>query len=219
MSSATTIDFPVAEVFGTAWNRLTAHLIPFVLATLVMAVAIFACAAITTGVVSFMGLILGETLASLVGNLLYIALISLSTGPLSVGLFSMARRASLGQSVSWSDVFSGFDYFQTAVVASLIYSILVALGGLLCVLPGIIVAYLYWLTWIRILDGERRPWQAMESGRRIVMDNLVSWLILFLLLFMVNFAGGLACFVGLLVTVPFSALVITDAYARQLNRV
>ena len=54
--------------------------------------------------------------------------------------------------------------------------------------------------------------------RRMVMDNLVSWLILYLLLFVINGLGMIPCFLGLFVTVPFSALVLTDAHARQLNR-
>jgi hypothetical protein len=219
MSSATTVDFPVAEVFDKAWGRLLENIGAFVPAMLVIAAVSFG--AYVTGLL--VGLVMGAILGDLMGgNLAYLVNFLLNAalgGPLMLGLFSMARRVSIGQSVAWNDVFSGFDHFQTAAMASGLYSLMVAIGILLCVLPGLVVSFLYCLTWIRLMEGESGAWQAMESGRRMVMDNLVSWLILYPLLFVINGLGMIPCFLGLFITVPFTALVLTDAHARQINRV
>ncbi len=218
MSSATTVDFPVAEVFGKAWGRLLENIGAFLPAMLVTAGVTFAGLALAWVASTILQMLLGSFLAGLLDGLITSIVIAALTGPLHLGLFAMARRVSEGQSVVWSDVFPSAESVKPAVLASMLYSVMVFLGTMLCVLPGIIFSFLYCLTWVRLLEGERGTWQALESGRRMVMDNLVSWLILYLLLFFINGLGMIPCFLGLFVTVPFSALVLTDAHARQLNR-
>jgi uncharacterized membrane protein len=102
------------------------------------------------------------------------------------------------------------------IVFTLLYAVLVALGIVLCIVPGIIMIFLLQLGQYYVLDKGLGPIQAMKASTRAVMANLGPALLLTLISLLVLLIGGL--FFGLLtlVTLPFSCLFTAHLY-RQFN--
>ncbi len=184
------VQFEIGQVLGRSWEIFKANLGPLLGGFLVMFVIIGASSAV------------------------YIGPIILS-GPMTLGFYKMARTAVNGQSVEFSDLFSGFQKFLPAFLAYLIIAIFTSIGMIFCILPGILVSLVYMPTYLFILDDNLDFWNAMEASRKMVMNNFGQWLLLLVVLFALNLVGMLACCVGFVVTAPVSILAITLAYDME----
>jgi uncharacterized membrane protein len=136
-------------------------------------------------------------------------------GPLTLGLFKMARMAVRGEPIEFSELFSGFQRFLDAFLANLLISIFTMVGAIFCVIPGLLIGIAYMSTYLFMLDDKLPFWESMEASRKMVMKNPLQWLLLWLALCLFNILGTLACCVGLIVTGPVSILVITLAYDAE----
>ena len=132
--------------------------------------------------------------------------------PLYAGFIIVVFMLFKGQEVRFSDFFKGFNYFLPLVLASLVMSILIALGTILLILPGIYLMVSYMFVSLLIVDYHMEFWQAMETSRQIVTKNWFSLFVFFLVLFVVNLLGALALGIGLLVTAPLSVCSVCVAY-------
>jgi uncharacterized membrane protein len=74
--------------------------------------------------------------------------------PLVVGFIRFNAKCVRGQPATLGDCFSGFDLFGTSVLTYILMVLLVLVGTLLCILPGIYLAISYIFAWN--LMAERR---------------------------------------------------------------
>ena len=63
----------------------------------------------------------------------------LLSGPMVVGYMKMIKIEDEGGKSEIADVFKGFDNFVPALLAVLVGSIIVSIGYMLCVLPGMLL--------------------------------------------------------------------------------
>ena len=183
--------FAIGAMLGQAWNMFTKNVGVLLGAYVLVAVIL------------------------VVGNLItfYLASIVL-TGPFMLGLTSLGLKIVRGQPGDFNEVFSGFKRFLPAFMANLLIAIFSAIGGILCVIPGLFVVMVYTLTYYFMADKNLDFWPAMEASRKVVMAALGPWILLFLTLLGINFLGAILCGLGTLVTVPLSILVLAQAYEQ-----
>lgn len=121
-----------------------------------------------------------------VGTLIASGIFQAVTDALSVlftgGLVFMAIRKAGGNPIHWKMIFRGFQLPGKIVVATILQTILVLIGFLLLVLPGIYLMVGYAMTIPLIVDREMSPWQAMETSRKTV--HKIWWKMAFLFLIM-----------------------------------
>lgn len=137
-------------------------------------------------------------------------------GPLSVGYFKIVRDAAQGRPAQFADLFYGFQNgFLTALLVGLVSQLLITLGMVLCILPGLFLVMVYWPVYLVLLDGETDFWKAMETSRRLVMDNFVQWIWLHVIMQLILLAGMLLCCVGAFVAFPVALIMTSLAYDMQ----
>jgi uncharacterized membrane protein len=97
-------------------------------------------------------------------------------------------------------------------LAGLVSSLLISLGFLLCIIPGIYLLVAWTFALVLVADRKLDFWPAMELSRSVVT---LRWWQLFALL-LVNFllmtAGFLACIIGSFITFPITVGAIAYAY-------
>lgn len=133
-------------------------------------------------------------------------------GPLTFGYSAVSLRLIRGERVEFGDLFVGFQRFLPTFLANLLISIFFTIGTFLCVIPGLVVAVLYGITFLFMFDRNQDFWPAMESSRQTVMEGFWPWCLLWLVLLALNLAGAIVCGVGLLISIPVSALMLAQAY-------
>lgn len=142
------------------------------------------------------------------GSLLFSAV----AATLYAGYAIAAFRIMTGQELQFSDFFKGFNYFLPLFLAGLASGILVAVGLVMLILPGIYLAIGYMLATFLVIDHGMEFWQAMETSRKIITKNWFAFFVFAVVLFLVNVLGALALGVGLLVSAPVTACATAIAY-------
>ncbi len=132
--------------------------------------------------------------------------------PLFAGFFVYALKKLRGEAASFGDFFGGFQYFLQLFLLGLVSGIIILIGILLCILPGLYLGMAYMFASLLVIGSGLDFWQAMETSRRAVNANFGSVFVLVLALIGINIAGALACLLGLLVTLPLSYCAIAVAY-------
>ena len=87
-------------------------------------------------------------------------------------------------------------------LVGLVGGVLIFLGILLCIIPGLYLAIGYMFSSYLIVARNMDFWQAMETSRRAVTANLGSMVVLVLAIIGINILGVLALLLGLVVTIP-----------------
>jgi len=129
------------------------------------------------------------------------------------GLDYMFLRRIRGEEVQVGDVFAGFNLaFLNLAMAGLVKSLLMSLGLLLCILPGIYLAVGYVFALPLVIDKQMEFWTAMEVSRQVVHEQWWSMFALVIVLGLIAGAGFLLCGVGALVTIPVSSAALLYVY-------
>lgn len=77
----------------------------------------------------------------------------LIAGPLSLGLVIFFLKLSRNQNPKWDEIFKGFESFSVAFVAYLLTIVFTLLWALLLIVPGIIAAISYSMTFYILADN------------------------------------------------------------------
>ena len=147
--------------------------------------------------------------ASPVGSLISL----LTSGPLNAGSLIVAFKVLRNRETTFGDFFRGFNHYVPLVLVSLISGVLIGLGFVLLIIPGIYLAIAYTFALPLVLDKKMNFWDAMEFSRKLISKNWFSFFGFILVLALINFAGIMLLGVGLLVTIPLSVGAIAAAYA------
>ncbi len=133
-------------------------------------------------------------------------------GPITVGYYVVARRLKHDRRVELNDFFRSFDRFIPLLILHLLISVVVFLGLLLLIIPGIYFAVSYIFAHFFVWFYDADPTEAVRLSRRTVSGNFGQIFLLCLVLAGINLLGAMAFGVGLLLTVPFSYCVFYAAF-------
>jgi uncharacterized membrane protein len=133
--------------------------------------------------------------------------ILLKMGTISFFLKAHEAPELLRVSMLWAPA-----YFGSYVLASIVVGLVVLVGLILLIVPGIIWALRYMFVPYLVVDRGLGYSEAMKESRRITDGHKWQLLGLIGLLVLVNIAGLIALVVGLLVSIPVSALALAHAY-------
>ena len=142
------------------------------------------------------------------GSLIFSAIAASFYAGYSIVAFMLLR----GKPFQFGDFFRGFNYFLPLFLASLAGGLLVSIGLVLLIFPGIYLAVGYMFATFLVIDYRMDFWSAMEISRKIITRHWFSFFGFALVLCALNFFGLLLFGVGLLVTIPVSACAAAIAY-------
>lgn len=169
----------------------------------------------------------------LIGSILLVIFIAAASAPLTAGLFMMGVRRAVGAPIQATTVLGYWGSFIPLAVALISLTILIYLGMLFFVLPGLFLAVSTCMTMQLIADKKLGAWRAMVSSIKgvtkkwftvfgiIIVVGLINSLPM--IVFMVGaFSGSTTLlFIGLLPTiayiwiVPFSVITFGVIYRNM----
>jgi serine/threonine protein kinase len=137
----------------------------------------------------------------------------LLSGPLMGGLYLYFLKKIRRESAGVDTAFAGFRQpFPHLVVAGFLASLLTGLGFLCLILPGIYLFVAWLFTFPLIVDRRLEFWPALQLSRKIISRHWWKFLGFLIVLGLINLAGLVSCFIGLLVTFPITFAALTYAY-------
>jgi predicted Ser/Thr protein kinase len=189
------------------WKLLRANFWPFVgITALIFALMGFASsvggATLRHGPVHGGSLEIGSWLAALIW------------GPLAGGMYLYLLRKIRGEKATVETVFSGFsNRFLHLFLGGFVSHLLIWLGFLCLILPGIYLLVAWTFTLPIIVDKQLDFWSAMELSRKVVTKHWWKFLGFTLICMLLSLAGVIALFVGVLIMAPW--VVAAQMYAYE----
>ncbi len=128
------------------------------------------------------------------------------------GLILIAVNRVGEKPYSWKMVFSGFKKLGTLILAIILQAILLIVGFLLFILPGIYLSVGYMLVFPLIMDKGLSPWQAMEASRKAIHSRWWTVFFAFILMSIISTLSAIPAGIGLIWTVPMFFVMIGILY-------
>jgi len=132
----------------------------------------------------------------------------------SMGYVYLTLRMVRKQKASSEDILVPAPQFFSFVGASLLYGVIVFFGLLLFIVPGIYWSVKYMFFRQAIIDRRVSPLQALSQSGSLVQGKWWRIFGLGLSVVLLNLCGALLFGVGLLITIPLTALVLARVYDR-----
>jgi len=130
------------------------------------------------------------------------------------GVMLIGVRRALEQRVSWKMAFAGFSKALSMTVAIILQSILIVIGFILLVLPGIYLAVGYALTLPLILDKGMGPWEALEASRKAIHKKWWTVFGLYLVMLLISTVAAIPLGLGLIWVVPMYFVLVGVLYVH-----
>jgi hypothetical protein len=142
-----------------------------------------------------LGLIFGDY-SGLVTNLIQPAL--------TAGVLLVANDILLNKKPNFSRFFDGFKFFLPLLLLGIVSSLLIAVGLVFLIVPGIYLAVGYSFGHMFVVFLGYDYWTAMELSRKIISKKWFEFFLFFLLMILINVGGVLACGVGVVFSAPIT---------------
>ncbi len=184
----------IGEAIEFGWNSVKAHILFFVgifLLFFALSFMIFGASAIATRIV------LGILVAGI-----------------SLGYFKVATDLVDEKAPEFKELFSCFSLLLKYLVASILYLIIVSVGLVLLVIPGVIWAVQFGFYPYAIVRDRLGPLSALRKSSAVT-EGMKSRLIVFgLVLFGINLLGLIVLGIGIIVTIPLSVIAAAHIFSQ-----
>jgi hypothetical protein len=209
------------EWISEAWNLFTKQWSVWVLMILVtvLVMAVIYVPLYSIAVFSMMPSVSEDGVVSTGSGALPLLILPVAYGALACaaswlagGLYGAAFKQLRGEQISVGDLFSGGRYFTRMIVASILIGILFGIGSIFCLIPGLIVAGLAFLTAPMIVEGGKGAIDAIKASIEVTKKDWIMFTIFALALGFIAGSGSIACGVGVLATYPLLFLGQAVAY-------
>ncbi len=129
-----------------------------------------------------------------------------------MGIIKVTLEFLDGKQVSFSTAFSQTNKMITGFIASILFGIMITVGLLLLIVPGIYLATRFGYFLHAIVDKNCGIMDSFKYSTELTRNNKMNIFVLALLTILVAIAGILALIVGLLWAYPTIYLALTIAY-------
>jgi uncharacterized membrane protein len=133
-------------------------------------------------------------------------------GAIYVGISRAILGLIAGKPPSVGMMFEAFDRFGQAFLAMLVSGLLISLGTLLLIIPGIILAIMWMFLYFVMAETDLEFWPAMEYSANLTAGYRWEMFGLLLACVVVILLGFLACCVGVFVAEPVTFVAMALAY-------
>ena len=148
--------------------------------------------------------------AYIIGTLIVIlgSIFIVTIAPLFYGLAYMAVRGVKGEKVEINDVFEGFNHFVKSWIFLIVAGVLLFIGYLLLLIPGIILSILLIYALPLLVIRDYSAIDAIKESINLAKANFTETIVLFIIAMVLSSIGGLIR-IGAVLTTPFIMIFYT----------
>ena len=131
-----------------------------------------------------------------------------------MGMINISLKLSNNEKCKYADLFNSYTLFFKYLFGGILYALIVLIGLVLLIFPGIIWAVKLQFWPYLVVDKKMGPIQALVKSSAMTTDAEWSLLLFVLLLGAVNVIGALCLLVGLFATVPATMIAYAYVYKK-----
>ena len=133
---------------------------------------------------------------------------------MGIGLAKIALMFVDGQKPRFDEMFAHANLFWRYLGAQILSNLIIGLGFLLLIIPGIIWSLKYSFVGYFVVDKGMGPIEALRHSARVTQGVKWQLLLFWLVMGFVNLAGVLVFGLGLLATIPTTMLATAFVYRK-----
>ena len=188
----------IISSYNNGWTQLWKH---FLVLFLIFLVTIgFAVAGSVLGLIHILGIIVGIAYPIFFSN------------PLSYGSSFAYLKASRGENVEVQDIFSAFKNYWNAVGASILTGIIVVVGFIFVLVPGIFLACKPAFVPYLVVDKKMSVTQAISASWNMTKGHGWKVFLLYLLAIPIVIAGLICIGVGVIISFMWVSAALASLY-------
>jgi uncharacterized membrane protein len=198
----------IGEVFSEAWQKISGFKLKALVAFVVLYIVLFLA---MLGLTFMLGV---ESLAERnpAVSLIIQSVLALIVYPMSAGILMMGIHQVSGKPVSIGMMFGYFDQTLRLFLLYIVMMIMVTIGFILLILPGIYLAVAYAMALPLLIEKKMGVWEALETSRKALSKRWFTVFGLFILLGILVALSALPLGIGLIWTIPLSVTVMGVVY-------
>ena len=193
----------VGSAYSNGWRQMWKYFVGLLLIGIIGIVI-----GIPTGMGGWVGAYAAATMLNILGVIYNILIL----GPVDYGVSFAHLKAARGEKVEVQDMFEAFKNYWNAVLANIIVGVIVCIGFVLLIVPGIIFACKLIFTPYFVVDRKMEVIDAIRASWN--MTNGHAWTVFLILLLAIPIAiAGLILFgVGIILSVMWIRLALASLY-------
>ncbi|WP_027909109.1 hypothetical protein [Pseudomonas sp. URMO17WK12:I4] len=205
-------DFTIGSLLSEAWQLTKGTKGIIIGGFLIFYVAILVASFVVGAVLGIFSMFSDSLALIIISQLLTTIIASAVSYPFFAGLNMVGIRRAAGQPVSFNEIFGHFGSLVPLLIAAVLMMLLIYLGMILLLIPGIYLAVAYMLAIPLIVERGLSPWQAMEASRKAITQHWFKVFGLFLLLGLIVSISAIPLGIGLIWTIPLFVMVMGVLY-------
>ena len=202
----TTKNFSISEAVQFGWDTMKSN------------ISFFIGLLIVVGLIEYVPDIIAVIIkadAPFLSIIIQIASVVLSM-IIAMGLIKICLRFCDGEKGEFSDLLSCYPLFLDYLIGSIIYGLIVMVGLILLIIPGIIWAIQFQFFSYLIIDRGLGPIDALKKSSEITKGVKWDLFVFGIVLGVINLLGLLCLVVGLFATIPTTIVAIAFVYRKLL---
>ena len=207
-------EISMTGTLGEAWNQLKGFKLKCHIALLLYTLVFFGTVMLFGVAFAILGVSGADQNVILILNIVFQLGITLIALPMSIAIMIMGIRHAQSKSVSAGEIFRHFRTMGTLLLAYIIMTILIMIGFLLLIIPGIYLVYAYMFAMPLIVEKKMGAWHALETSRKAVTKVWFRFFGFFWLLMMINIIAMIPLGLGWIWTIPWSVLAYAMVYIK-----
>ena len=194
----------VGAALSYGWNKFGQNAGPLILAFIIPAVGSF--------VLNFFGSLI---IRGFVGQALFTIIGIVVQAMLGIAIYRVALQIVNGQRADIGAAFT-YDRWGEWILFSVVYGLMIGVGLIFCLIPGLILLYFFALAPFFFLDQNMDLGSALTASKDAVSARGVGFPVL--LCIIVGVLGAIACFVGVLITAPLAYVAVAYLYKYAIGQ-
>ena len=213
--------FDIGEVINEAWEKTKGAKWPILLALGLYVLVYMVIMSITQFLFSALGLTVipdsdGSNISTFMGyNFLQNMIVTVATMPMMIGVFILGLRRAMDAPLAATSIMRHYDKTVPLALTLLLMYAILTIGFVLFIVPGIYLSVAYYLAMPLVVEKGLGPWEALETSRRAISKRWFSVFGLGVVVVLINMLGGFAFGVGLIWTLPFTAIAFGILYRNM----
>lgn len=195
----------VGDVLDDAWKRVKGAKGSIFLA-LILLVVINIC--VSFALMFALTLILPPMVVGIVQQVLLIVLLA----PMNIGVGMMGIRCAVDADIKPFSIFSYYDKIAPLAITHILMYLLIGLGTLCLILPGIYLMVSYALAPYLVVEKGLSPWQALEASRKAITKKWFTFFGIGLVLMLVFLVAMIPLGIGLIWVAPLGVITLGVIY-------
>ncbi|WP_444906959.1 hypothetical protein ACJJIQ_19000 [Microbulbifer sp. ANSA003] len=206
--------FSIGETLSEAWQRTSGNKGTVWVGALLYFVAIIAITIVATLITGGTAAFSPDSNPGPFAEALSQLIVTFAGAPLAVGMTMIGIKIARDEQTSGTEVFAHFDKIVPLGFATIVMYLLIGVGLILLIIPGIYLMIAYLMTMPLIADRNLSPWEALETSRKAITKNWFAFLGFAIVMILIFLAGSIPLLIGLIWAIPLCSIAFGVAYRK-----